>query len=70
MSKSTINASLNNIITRLNNNDYAELVIHPGIIDDNEIIFWKNSPSLLNFYASKNRIIENVAVRGAYEAHN
>tara|TARA_B100000787_G_scaffold168213_1_gene156540 strand:- start:2330 stop:3208 length:879 start_codon:yes stop_codon:yes gene_type:complete len=62
MSKKLILSSIKKIQKKLEKNDYIETVLHPGIADINEHIFWENSPSLSDFYTSKNRLNENITL--------
>ena len=62
MSKELIDSPINKIKHNLKDNDYIEIVLHPGILEKDEYKYWENSPSLAKFYSSINRKDENTTL--------
>ena len=62
MTKNLIISPIKIIKKTLTNDEYIEAVLHPGVADVKEHIFWEHSPSLAKFYTSKNRLNENIAL--------
>ena len=62
MSKELIDSPINKIKHNLKDNDYIEIVLHPGILEKDEYKYWENSPSLAKFYSSMNRKDENITL--------
>jgi len=63
MTKELVLSSINKIKKTLKSDEYIETVLHPGVAAVDEYSFWEKSPSLAEFYASKNRINENIILK-------
>lgn len=63
MTKEIVISSMNKINKYLKNNEHVEIVLHPGLIEVQELKYWKKSPSLAKFYSSKNRLKENLTMK-------
>jgi predicted glycoside hydrolase/deacetylase ChbG (UPF0249 family) len=64
MSKESIVKPLIKIEKILEDSEYVEVVLHPGITKESEYKYWENSPLLAKFYTSNNRVEENAILRG------
>ena len=66
MSKDSIINPLIKIKRMMKDNEYVEVVFHPGIAKQSEQKYWDNSPSLAKFYTSRKRAEENTVLSENY----